>query len=47
MLKKTHFLSYVSFVELFENEIQFSDWLMQFYSDMPDEYIGASNKPRV
>lgn len=44
MLKKTHFLSYVSFVELFENEIQFSDWLIQFYSDMPDEYIGASKQ---
>lgn len=44
MLKKTHFLSYVSFVELFENETKFSDWLIQFYSDMPDEYIGASKQ---
>lgn len=42
MLKKTHFLSYISFVPEFENNTQaLSDWLIKFYSDIPALYTDA------
>lgn len=44
MMKKTHMLSYISFVELFSDHKQLSEWILEFYSDMPDEYFDASNK---
>lgn len=44
MMKKTHFLTYVSFAELFESGQKLSEWLLLFYGDMPEDYFEASNK---
>lgn len=44
MLKKTHFLSYISSVEDFENVGQLAKWLIQFYTDMPTDYHDASSQ---
>ncbi|MGM9544388.1 MAG: DUF262 domain-containing protein [Romboutsia timonensis] len=44
MMKKTHFLTYISFVEQFENTEKLAEWLLSFYKEMPPEYFEASNK---
>lgn len=44
MLKKTHFLSYVAFVNKFANAEQLSKWILQFYKDLPEKYLGASTQ---
>lgn len=44
MLKKTHFLTYIAFVELFKDPRQLADWIIKFYSNMPENYFEASNK---
>ena len=42
MLKKTHFLSYVPYVEMFDGDVdKLSEWIKSFYSDMPSEYEEA------
>ena len=44
IMKKTHFLTYVAFVEQFESVDKLAEWLMLFYSNMPTEYIEASKQ---
>ena len=44
IMKKTHFLTYVAFVEQFESVDKLAEWLMLFYGDMPTEYIEASKQ---
>ncbi len=44
MMKKTHFLSYVGFVNKFENSARLAEWCLSFFSDMPEEYVSASSK---
>ena len=34
MMKKTHFLSYIAFAE----------WIIMFYKNPPEKYLGASNQ---
>ena len=41
IMKKTHFLTYIAFVENF-NVDNLSQWLLLFYKNMPEEYVGAS-----
>lgn len=41
IMKKTHFLTYIAFVEKF-NVDNLSQWLLLFYKNMPEEYIAAS-----
>ena len=42
MLKKTHLLAYIAFVGLFKDSRQLADWIMQFYSAIPEQYAEAS-----
>ena len=44
MLKKTHFLSYISFTDKFETPEQLAKWLMLFYKEMPEKYATASKQ---
>lgn len=44
IMRKTHFLSYISFVERFENPDQFVKWLMLFYKNPPEEYKVAATQ---
>lgn len=44
IMKKTHFLTYVAFVEQFESVDKLAEWLMLFYGNMPTEYIEASKQ---
>lgn len=44
IMKKTHFLTYVAFVEQFETADKFAEWLMSFYGNMPTEYAEASKQ---
>lgn len=44
IMKKTHFLTYVAFVEQFESVDKLAEWLMLFYGKMPTEYIEASKQ---
>ena len=44
IMKKTHFLTYVAFVEQFESVDKLAEWLMLFYRNMPTEYIEASKQ---
>lgn len=44
MLKKTHLLSYISFVDKFETPEKLAKWLMDFYTNMPEEYQGAATQ---
>lgn len=44
MMRKTHFLAYIPVVELFSDHKELSEWLLQFYTNMPDEYFEASSK---
>lgn len=44
MLKKTHFLSYISFVDKFADEKSLAAWIVEFYSNISEEYFEASNK---
>lgn len=43
-MKKTHFLTYVAFVEQFETADKLAEWLMLFYGNMPTEYVEASKQ---
>ena len=43
-MKKTHFLTYITFVEQFETADKLAEWLMLFYGNMPTEYIEASKQ---
>lgn len=44
MMKKTHFLSYISFVNHFDSISSFAKWIIYFYKNMPTEYLESSNK---
>lgn len=44
MLKKTHFLSYVAFVDKFSDSEQLAKWILQFYKNPPEKYLGASTQ---
>lgn len=44
MMKKTHFLSYISFVTCFDSTEEFAQWIISFYKNMPESYLEASNK---
>lgn len=44
MMKKTHFLTYIAFTELFSDSNKLAEWIMSFYSKMPEDYFEASNK---
>ena len=44
IMKKTHFLTYVAFVEQFETADKLAKWLMSFYGNMPIEYVEASKQ---
>lgn len=44
MLKKTHFLSYVAFVDNFSDSEQLAKWILQFYKNPPEKYLGASTQ---
>lgn len=41
MLKKTHFLSYVSYTEMFDSAEKMAEWIKVFYSDIPTDYSEA------
>ena len=43
-MKKTHFLTYVAFVERLETADKLAEWLMVFYGNMPTEYVEASKQ---
>lgn len=44
IMKKTHFLTYIAFVEQFETADKLAEWLMSFYENMPIEYVEASKQ---
>lgn len=44
IMKKTHFLTYVTFVEQFETADKLTEWLLSFYKNMPTEYVEASKQ---
>ena len=44
IMKKTHFLTYVAFVEQFESVDKLAEWLILFYGNMPTEYAEASKQ---
>lgn len=44
IMKKTHFLTYIAFVEQFETADKLAEWLMLFYGNMPTEYVEASKQ---
>lgn len=44
IMKKTHFLTYVAFVEQFESVDKLAEWMMLFYGNMPTEYAEASKQ---
>ena len=44
IMRKTHFLTYIAFVEQFETADKLAEWLMSFYGNMPTEYIEASKQ---
>lgn len=44
MMKKTHFLSYIAFVEQFLSADQLSKWVLGFYKNPPEKYLGASTQ---
>lgn len=44
IMKKTHFLTYIAFVEQFESVEKLAEWLMLFYGNMPTEYAEASKQ---
>lgn len=44
IMRKTHFLSYIAFVERFEDPDQFAKWLMLFYKEPPEEYKVAATQ---
>ena len=43
-MKKTHFLTYITFVEQFETADKLAEWLTSFYGNMPTEYVEASKQ---
>lgn len=44
IMKKTHFLTYIAFVEQFETADKLAEWLILFYGNMPTEYVEASKQ---
>lgn len=44
IMKKTHFLTYVTFVEQFDSADKLTEWLSSFYKNMPAEYVEASKQ---
>ena len=44
IMKKTHFLTYISFVEQFETADKLAEWLLLFFKNMPTEYVEASKQ---
>lgn len=44
IMKKTHFLTYITFVEQFETVDKLTEWLLSFYKNMPAEYVEASKQ---
>ena len=44
IMKKTHFLTYVAFVEQFESVDKLAEWLILFYGNMPTEYAEAAKQ---
>lgn len=44
IMKKTHFLTYIAFVDQFENADKLAEWFKLFYGNMPEEYFESSNK---
>ena len=44
IMKKTHFLTYIAFVEQFETADNLAEWLILFYGNMPTEYVEASKQ---
>ena len=41
MFNKTHFITYIPYVNKFDTAKSFADWLEQFFTNLPDEYIHA------
>ena len=41
MFNKTHFITYIPYVNKFDTAESFADWLEQFFTNLPDEYIHA------
>lgn len=44
IMKKTHFLTYIAFVNQFDTAEKLAEWLISFYKEMPTDYFEASNK---
>jgi len=42
IFKKTHFLGCIAFANKFKDAKHFSQWMLEFFSNMPDEYVAAS-----
>lgn len=40
---KTHLFTIIPYVEKFSNTTQFTNWLIEFFSDMPDDYAEVIN----
>lgn len=47
MLKKTHFLSYISFINHFPDSEVFAKWALEFFTNMPQEYVKVSQNDTV
>ena len=41
MFNKTHFITYIPYVNKFDTAESFADWLEQFFTNLPDEYVHA------
>jgi len=41
MLKKTHLLAYIGYIDMFLDEKSCAEWVLKFYGDMPSEYVEA------
>lgn len=41
ILKKTHLLAYIGYIDMFSDAKNCAEWLLKFYGDMPDEYVEA------
>lgn len=41
MFNKTHFITYIPYVNKFDTAESFANWLEQFFTNLPDEYVHA------
>ena len=41
MFNKTHFITYIPYVNQFDTAESFADWLEKFFTNLPDEYVHA------